>query len=84
MSALIWLRPVLSCCLVWNSAGGELQPISTTGGQDKRAGAHGRYGIVVVDVFACCALDRSATGALINLISFIFFRPTPSFREVSA
>lgn len=81
MIAPIWLRPVPSCCFVWNAAGGGLQPNSTTGGQDKRPDARGRYGVVVVGVFACCTLDQSAALTAIALILFIFHRAMPDFGE---
>ena len=82
MRAPIWLCPVLSCCFVWNAADGGLQPTSTTGGRDKRAGAHGRYGVVVVGVFACCALGRSAATKAISLITLRYHRATPDFAVV--
>jgi len=84
MTVQIWLRPVPSCCVVRNAADGGLQPISTTGGRDKRAGALGRYGVVVVGVFACCALGRSAVPTTISLISLRFHRATPDFAVVCA
>ncbi|WP_293616233.1 hypothetical protein [Ponticaulis sp.] len=79
MSALFWLRPVPSCCIIWNAAGGGLQPTSTTGRQDKRPDARGVYGVVVVGVFACCALGRSAALTAISLITLRFYRATPDF-----
>lgn len=82
MIVSIWLRPVPSCCFVWNAAGGGLQPISTTGGRDKRAGALERYGVVVVGVFACRALGRSAAPTATALITLLFHRATPDFPVV--
>lgn len=84
MRILIWLRPVPPCCVVWNAADGGLQPISTTGGQDKRPDARGRYGVVVVGVFACCALGRSAASTAIFLIIRAFHRATPDFGNARA
>lgn len=81
MIVAIWLRPVLSCCLVWNAADGGLQSNSTTGGQDKRPDARGRYGVVVVGVFACCTLDHSAAPTAIALILLSFHRAMPDFGE---
>ncbi len=84
MNATIWLRPVSSCCFVWNAADGGLQPPSTTGGQDKRPDARGRYGVVVVGVFACCALGRSAAPTATSLITMHLHRATPVFAEARA
>lgn len=82
MIVALWLRPVPSCCFVWNAADGGFQPTSTTGGRDKRAGALERYGVVVVDIFACCALGHSAAPAAISLIRLRFHRATPDFAVV--
>lgn len=79
MIETIWLRPVPSCCVVWRAADGGVQPNSTTGGRDKRAGALGRYGVVVVRLFARCALGYSAAPAAISLITLRFYRATPDF-----
>ncbi len=84
MSALIWLRPVPSCCFVWNAADGGLQSISTTGGQDKRPDAQGVYGVVVVGVFACCALGHSAAITAILMNMRAFHRAAPDFAVVCA
>ncbi len=81
MIAPIWLRPVPSCWFVWNAADGGLQPKSTTGGQDKRPDARGRYGVVVVGVFACCTLDYSAAFTAIPLILLSFHRAMPDFGD---
>lgn len=81
MIAPIWLRPVLSRCFVWNAADGGLHTISTTGGQDKRPDARGRYGVVVVGVFACCVLGCSAAPTAIALILLSFHRAMPDFGE---
>ncbi len=74
MIVAIWLRSVPSCCFVWNAADGVLQPNSTNGGQDKRQVARGRYGVVVVGVFACGTLDHSAAPTVIPLILRAFHR----------
>lgn len=84
MIAPISLRLVPSCCLVWNAADGGLQPTSTTGGQDKRPDARWRYGVVVVGLFACCALGHSAAHRVISLILRPFHRAMPDFVEVAA
>lgn len=81
MIAAIRLRPVLSCCFVWNAADGGFPPISTTGGQDKRPGAQGVYGVVVVGFFAYCVYRHRAIHKLRLLISFHFYRATPDFAE---
>lgn len=84
MTAPVWLRPVLSCRFVWNAADGGVQPNSTTGGQDKRPGTRGRYGVVVVGVFACCALGHSAALPAIPLIICAFHRAMSDFGKVRA
>ncbi len=84
MNAPIWLRPVPSCCVVWNAEDGGLQPISTTGRQDKRPDAQGVYGVVVIRVFARCALGHSAVPKVILLILRPFHRATPVFGEARA
>lgn len=81
MNRLIWLRPVLSCCFVWNAGMGMVRGSTTEGGQDKRPDAPGRYGVVVVGVFACCALGRSAALTATPLIIRAFHRTMPDFRE---
>ncbi len=81
MIVAIWLRPVPSCCFVWNAAGGGLQTNSTTGGQDKRPDAQGVYGVVVFEVFACCSLGHSAAFTAIALITQGFHRAVPDFGE---
>lgn len=84
MIVAIWLRPVPSCCFVWNAADGGLYPISTTGGQDKRPDAQGVYGVVVVGVFACCALGNSAALMAIAVITRSFHRATSVSAEARA
>ncbi|RVT81610.1 hypothetical protein DXV76_20205 [Rhodobacteraceae bacterium CCMM004] len=84
MIVAIWLRPVPSCCFVWNAAGGGLQTNSTTGGQDKRPDAQGVYGVVVVGVFACCELSHSAAPTVIPLILRAFHRAMLDFWEARA
>ncbi len=84
MIVAIWLRPVPSCCFVWNAAGGGLQTNSTTGGQDKRTDARGRYGVVVVGVFTCCALNFRAAITAITLLLHSFHRATPVSAEAQA
>ncbi len=82
MIVAIWLRPIPSCCLVWNAADGGLQSNSTTGGQDKRPDAQGVYGVVVVGVFACCELSHSAAHRANPLITIGFHRAMPHFAVV--
>ncbi len=84
MTAAIWLRPVPSCCFVWNAADGGLQPNSTNGGQDKRPDARGRYGVVVVGVFACCATHYSAAPRANPLIISCFHRAVRDFPVICA
>lgn len=79
MRTLIWLRSVLSCSVVWNAALGRLQQRSTVGGRDKRPGALGRYGVVVVGFLGRCAKRRSAMRGLNPLIANGFCRATPLF-----
>ncbi len=83
MIATIWLRPVPSCCFVWNAADGGLHPKSTNGGRDKRRGAHGHYRVVVVGFFMRCMTRDSATTAAKALISNNFCRATLDFSGVT-
>lgn len=76
MNGLAWLRLVLSCCFVWNAGIGRTVETTTKGGQDKRPGTLGRYGIVVVGFFASFAESRSADLNPICLISIAFNRAT--------
>ena len=79
MIAAIWLRPVPSCCFVWNAADGGLQPISTTGGRDKRRGVYPLYRIVVIGFFACRSFVRSAATEAKCLKKMRFDRATCEF-----
>ena len=70
---------------VWRSLAHSVVPLdgvqateseTTEGRRDKRPRANGRYGVVVVDVFAHLAKDRSAAHVAYLLIFQHFHRAT--------